>query len=421
MRTRHLTYAAVIAAAGVALAACGSSKSSTPPSGTATSGAGSTSAAAPSGTPIKIGNIGSYTGTQASSEAGAQKVIKAWAQSVNDSGGINGHPVDLIVKDLGNNLSGGLAAAKELVESDHVVAIVGEQDNADSTWAPYVASKGVPVIGGLSIDLPFVTNPDFFPSGSNIFALIYGQLVEAKKEGTKYAFLYCAESPQCASAVPLQTGLAHALGLQVAMSAKVAATAPDYTAVCQQLKNSGAQTYEIGSGSAIVVHIANACAAQGVTAKQVTVDGTVTPLFLKEPALDGTIAAEAVVPFVDTTTPGGQAYQALLAKYLPDLGDANGPNAMYAFVAGKIFEKAAGAVTGDVTSASLKTALYSFKDETFDGLTPPITYTQGKPTSVNCYFLLGVSGGKFTEPNGAKTQCAPDAVVSGVLQALAKS
>jgi branched-chain amino acid transport system substrate-binding protein len=94
---------------------------------------------------------------------------------------------------------------------------------------------------------------------------------------------------------------------------------------------------------------------------------------------------------------------------------------MYAFVAGKIFEKAAGAVTGDVTSASLKTALYSFKDETFDGLTPPITYTQGKPTSVNCYFLLGVSGGKFTEPNGAKTQCAPDAVVSGVLQALAKS
>lgn len=427
MHTRRSTYVGVAAAlVGATIAGCGSSKSSTPTTtpttgAAATSGGASTTGAAPSGTPIIIGNIGSYSGQQASSEAGAAKVIKAWAQSVNDNGGINGHPVQLIVKDLGSNLAGGLAAAKDLIENSHAVAIVGDQDNADTTWAAYVTGKGVPVIGGLPINIPFATSPDFYPSGANIFALIYGQLQLAKAQGTKYGFLYCAESPQCASSVPLVKGLAGVLGVTVAVSAKVAATAPDYTAVCQQLKDSGASTYEVGSGSAIVVRIAHECAAAGVTAKQVTVDGTITPSWLKEPALDGARAAEAVVPFSDTTTEGGQAYQALLAKYIPDLGEANGPNAMYAFVSGKMFEKAAAAVTGDVTAQSLTDALHSLKDETFGGLTAPETFTAGKPTLVNCYFTLGVDGGKFTEPNGTQTTCVPDAVVSGILAQLPKS
>lgn len=41
--------------------------------------------------------------------------------------------VKLIVKETGTSTSAGLLAGKDLIENDHVVAIVGEQGNADQT------------------------------------------------------------------------------------------------------------------------------------------------------------------------------------------------------------------------------------------------------------------------------------------------
>src|SRR5258708_30790171 len=64
--------------------------------------------------PIVIGNVGSYSGVEASSEAAAPIVLKAWSSWVNAHGGLNGHPVKLIVKDIGANPTGGLAAVKQM-------------------------------------------------------------------------------------------------------------------------------------------------------------------------------------------------------------------------------------------------------------------------------------------------------------------
>ncbi len=51
------------------------------------------------------------------------KVQQAWASWTNAHGGINGHPVKMIVKDDAPEPVGGAAVAKELVEQDHVMAI----------------------------------------------------------------------------------------------------------------------------------------------------------------------------------------------------------------------------------------------------------------------------------------------------------
>jgi branched-chain amino acid transport system substrate-binding protein len=410
---RSTAFGAAALALCLGAAACGSGSSS--------DGKAPTSKVTFTGDPIKIGTIGSYSGSQASSQAGAEKVLKAFVQSTNDAGGINGHRLDLVVKDIGDNVAGGLAAAKDLVEQEKVVAIVGESDNADTTWASYIAGTGVPVIGGLSINLPFVTNPDFFPAGTNVLALVYGMLVEAKKLGDKFGFLYCAESPQCASAVPLVQGIGQVLGLKVPVAIKVSGSAPDYTAVCQQLKDSGVQSYQVANGSAVVVRIATACAKAGVKAKTLNTDGAATMSWTREPALDGTLLSEAVFPFTSSGGAGPAAYQALLAKYLPDLGDLNGPNAAYSYVAGVLFSHAAKAAGDSVTPASLKKALYTIKNETLGGLTPPLTFVEGKPTAVNCYFVMGLNGGKYSGIGPGATTCAPDPLVSGILQQLAKS
>lgn len=409
MKVSHLLGATLTAALLLStVAACGSS----------TSEDDRNSATKLPGPAIKIGTVGAYSGAQASSEAGAEAVLKAWVKSVNETGGIKGHPVELVAKDIGDNPAAGLAAVKELVEQEKVVAIVGEEDNADSTWAKYVAGTGVPVIGGLSINIPFVTNPDFFPAGSNVFALLYGELLNAKKAGGKFGFLYCSESPQCASSVPLIQGLSQAVGVSVPVSAKVAGNAPDYTGVCQQLKDADVDAYTVASGAAVVARVVRECAAAGVKAQFLNTDGAATMAWLKEPALAGSLITEAVFPFTSDAGKGPKGYQNLLAKHLPDLGDKNGPNAAYAYVAAELFRKAAETATGDVTPASLKAALYTFKGETLGGLTPPLTFVKAKPTQVNCFFTMKLADGKFSDAGNGKTECAPDELIGGILSSL---
>lgn len=407
MRFRVLASLAAALGLVAAAAACSSSTKST----TGASPASSSSA------PILIGNIGSYTGPEAGSIGGAEQVIKAWADSVNAAGGIDGHDVKLIVLDDQDNATLAVTDAQQLV-ADKVVAIVGEESDDDSAWASIASKAGIPVIGGLSIDLPFITNSDFYAAGTNAIALSYGVLAEAKTFGSKFAILYCAEAPQCQQAVALNKGLGALEGVSVVYDASVSATAPDYTAVCEALKDSDAQSYEIADASPVVLRIADQCAQQGVTAKNVTEDGTITSNWIQDSTMDGVLSAETDFPFVDDSVPNSQAYQAAIAKYAPGLA-GNGPNASYAWVAGVLFQKAASEVSGPVTSQSIIAALDTMKGQTLGGIAPPLTFTAGQPAQVDCYFTLGISAGKFTEPHGLVTACAPSAIISAVLAKLA--
>jgi len=92
MRRTPLAAALVAVLAIGALAGCGDEKSSSASSGSGSSGSGVSSA--PKGEAINIGTIGSYSGAQAASLGKGPDVAKAWAKSVNDAGGINGHPVN---------------------------------------------------------------------------------------------------------------------------------------------------------------------------------------------------------------------------------------------------------------------------------------------------------------------------------------
>jgi branched-chain amino acid transport system substrate-binding protein len=408
MKVKGIVVAAVTALTALA-AGCASSGAAP------ASGSGSAAADA-----ITIGTIGSYTGAQASSIGAAKDAIEGWASYVNTHGGIDGHPVDLIVKDDAGNPALALAAAKTLVESDHVVAIVSDQSTVDSAWSQYVSTKGIPVIGGISLAPPNGTNPDFFPTGPNFVAMIYNVLVLARGIGPKVAYLYCAESPHCAQAVPLFQNLASSAGVHLVLSEKVSASAADYTAVCLALKNSGAQSYEVGAGSAEVVRVAAACALQGVTAKQVTSDGTMTDSWLSVPALNGARGAELAFPFFDNSTPATKQFRDVMAKYAHlQPGDLDG-NAAYAWTAGKLFEAAVenSGARGTVTPSSIKNGLYVLRGETLGGLTVPLTFSPGKPNVIDCGFTAGIDTGKFVAPHGLTPSCAPTATVSRILSAL---
>ncbi|MDV2476711.1 ABC transporter substrate-binding protein [Rhodococcus zopfii] len=101
--------------------------------------------------PIVVGTVCGCSGTSAPTHGRVDDVAEAWAASVNDSGGINGHPVKVIVKDIGQEPSKALAAVKSLVEEEGAIAIVGPITGTTGSWRQYVEEKGIPVVGGSAV------------------------------------------------------------------------------------------------------------------------------------------------------------------------------------------------------------------------------------------------------------------------------
>jgi branched-chain amino acid transport system substrate-binding protein len=91
-------------------------------------------AAGAAGGPIKIGLVCGCTGPLAAAVVDIPAIYKAWADSVNATGGINGHKIDVIYKDDASNPTTSNTIVHTFVETDHVVAIVDATNN-DAAWA----------------------------------------------------------------------------------------------------------------------------------------------------------------------------------------------------------------------------------------------------------------------------------------------
>jgi len=75
--------------------------------------------------PIKIGAIVSLTGTYAGLGDPEKKTIEMEVKRINDAGGINGRPVEVIFEDDATDEAKAVAAASKLIEQDGVIAIIG--------------------------------------------------------------------------------------------------------------------------------------------------------------------------------------------------------------------------------------------------------------------------------------------------------
>jgi branched-chain amino acid transport system substrate-binding protein len=138
-RRRTVVLAAVLTLAG-AVTGCssisnstGTSTSGTTPAGSATSSAssatvdtsqcGSKPGVKATGTPIALGAIA--TNQPGTSFTDIPNMAKAYFDCVNANGGINGHPIKYYIETEQTNPAQVAADARQLVQSDHVVGVVG--------------------------------------------------------------------------------------------------------------------------------------------------------------------------------------------------------------------------------------------------------------------------------------------------------
>jgi branched-chain amino acid transport system substrate-binding protein len=409
-RSAALRGACALAAATV-IAACSSTThtASSPASQAAT---GSATAQA-KGSPIKIGVVCTCSGPLASEGVDAPDIYKAWADTVNASGGINGHPIQVIIDDDAANPGTSQSDAQNLVRSDHVIALV-DMTNDDETWAAFVKSSNVPVIGINTSETPMFTNSDFYPQAQTEDAL-FPSIIDAAKTGgaTNLGLLYCAEAVQCQEGIaPLkQTG--QRLGLPVAYAAEISATAPNYTAQCVAAQQDHITALFVADIAAVAAKVAQNCSQQGYHPVYVIDGQSLSPSFTSTPGIqDNLIGPSPNVPFY-ADTPAMRAMNAAVNKYYPGLladGSKLTEYAIGAWPSGLLFEAAAkagglGANGSTPTSAQLISGLDSLKGETLGGFSPPLSFTSGQPHPADCWFTFALKNGKFSLPNGTSTTC----------------
>ncbi|MCD6360891.1 MAG: ABC transporter substrate-binding protein [Armatimonadetes bacterium] len=108
---------------------------------------GETAVTPPQGEPYKIGGIFALTGKAAALGQPEADTAKMIVEQINAEGGINGRPVEIIIRDTKGDETEGLAAAKELIENQKVLALVGPSRSGTTLGLiDYIEKAQVPLI-----------------------------------------------------------------------------------------------------------------------------------------------------------------------------------------------------------------------------------------------------------------------------------
>lgn len=110
---------------GLALWGCAKKPETEPVEPMNPEGVAGPQAGVPAGEPIKIGAIFSVTGPASPLGDPEKKTAKMLQEQINSSGGVLGRPIQVIVKDDKSEPNNAAIAAKDLIENEQVVAIIG--------------------------------------------------------------------------------------------------------------------------------------------------------------------------------------------------------------------------------------------------------------------------------------------------------
>ena len=387
-RSRLAGAAVAVIAVGGVLAGCSSSSSSS--SSSAATGATSSAAAAPSssgssaaatstsacgtkpgqaatGTPINLGSI--VTDQTGTSFADIANMANAYFTCVNANGGINGHPIKYYIEKEQTNASQIASLSKQLVQSDHVVGIVGNTSIIECTidhsyWEKlgyFIIDSGIaPECYSTSNSAAVNMGPRYSSDGAVQYALSQHPSKIVFDQANVPGTTYIAAGPNA-----------------IAAAAKVpitdmTATPPvaDANSVAISLVDAA------GKDGAVVLNFTppDALAILGA-AQKLNIEGNVklwacsTPCntdFLAKtlgPKWNGKIFVNAeLTPPDQTNTPTMNLYKAILSQYGSAVTGGIGSFSQMGFVEAELMVKALESVKGDYTVASVNAAIKNLKD-----------------------------------------------------------
>jgi branched-chain amino acid transport system substrate-binding protein len=368
------------AAAGSASAApsAGSAAAPAPGAGPA-QGNGNTDVGV-TATAIKVGHIGIYSGPVGYVGQNLSLAARATLQSINDSGGVNGRKLDVLVRDDGWDGTKGINAARDLVEREKVFAICCTQSvSTTDPLTAYADQQKVPNIGpdgwGLAQYGGQWTYPLGVPAASEARVLAKWQV---QTQGVKKAALLHLNTPTGQSFRDGYKEVLEKMGGKLEVVQAASFDDPGTTTLLARARAASVDTIAIYADSGIVARLMREAAGQNYKPPKGFAGSTfyyfnVTPE-LTGPAGEGLISSSHWTPH-DQDTPGLRRYRDVVTKYYPKIDHTAWT--VTSFVGANLFADTLKKLGFNVTRQRLKDALDTTSDYDL-GLGTKVSFRPGQ-------------------------------------------
>jgi branched-chain amino acid transport system substrate-binding protein len=400
----------VLAAVGlIAAAGCGSSSksgSSSPTTG------GSSTPSSGNGKTYTVGVLSDITGPGATNAFTIPKGVQAGIGRAAREG----YKIKYVVVDTGTSPTNALTGAQKLVEQDHVFAVIA---NSALTFAaaPYLKSKGIPVIGAAVDAGEWVTNPNMFSIiGTQDYNKVYSMFGQFFKGVgvTNLASLGYSISPSSSLSAKGAAASVEQYGIKVGyLNAQFPFGGTNTGPSVLAMKSAGVDGFSGAIETNTVFAIINDLRNAGVTVKSLMATGYGGDLVQGGP---GAVQSAQGVYFltsfqpVEMNTAATQQIQSDLKQYAgvttaPTFAEYQGYVSIDAFVQGL---KAAGA---NPTQASLINAMLGMTAYNGAGLWGDKTLSfamadRGKASGIqNCWWITQFQGTTFHLVSGMDPLC----------------
>jgi branched-chain amino acid transport system substrate-binding protein len=348
---------------------------------------------------IKVGHIGIYSGPVGSFGDDLSYAGRAKLQEINDSGGINGRKLDVLVRDDAWDGTKGMNAARDLVEREHIFAFCCIMSvNTSDPLTPYADEHKIPHIGADGWGEPQYKGAWTFPvSASAVTEAHMLAKYQAEKQGAKRVAVIYINNPTGRAYVKAYDEVIKKFGGEVVFSQPATFDDPGTTTFIAQARTQNIDTISTYLDPGIFTRLVREAAAQNYKPKNAFSGAAglyfqVTPNFTG-PNGEGTIAATHWVTN-DMDTPGYRAYKAVVEKYYPKIDHSTWTKG--GFVGASIFGNALKSLGLEVTRQRLKDTVDTLSNfET--GLGPNISFSPGHHRANKTIYLAQIqrSGDKF--------------------------
>ena len=346
--------AALAAALALTIAACGSS--------TETSGSGgSASPGAASGEPIKVGAVLSLTGTYAGLGEGEKNVIDMEVKRINDAGGINGRPLEIIIEDDATDEAKAAAAAAKLIEQDEVVALLGATGSGQTmAMRGDVDRAGIPQVsmaGATAITNP--VDPLVFSTPWSNLIVVPFTLQYLKDQGITKIGLISDSGGFGKDGQAVITEEAPNYGIEIVDDETFNPGDTDMSAQLTKIKNSGAEAIVMWTAGAEAATIVKNARDLGIDLPVIGSHGIARREFIEGAgeAAEGVVLPAGKILLPETYGEGTDAYTVatdFIDRYTAAYGEPPSTFAGYAYDALNLVVESAKRVQGDLTPEALR-------------------------------------------------------------------
>jgi len=367
--------AALAAALAVTLVGC---SAGTPNTGQ--SGAGKASAE-----PIKIGAIVSLTGTYAGLGDPEKKTIEMEVKRINEAGGVNGRPIEVIFEDDGTDEAKAVAAASKLIEQDKVVAIIGATGTGQSMAVrSEIDRAGIPQVsmaGGSAITAKL--DPLVFQTPWSNTLVVPFTMEYLKKQGITKIGLITDTGGFGKDGKAVVTAEAPKFGISVVSDQTFNAGDTDMTAQLTNIKNSGAQAVVMWTSGKEAATVVKNAKQLGITIPVYGSHGNARLEFIEGAgdAAEGFRFAAGKILLPESYGKDSAEYKTateFVDRYTTAYGSPPSTFAGHAYDALYLIVDAARAAGGDITPTAIREQLE--KTKAFSGIGGSFTFS---PTDHN--------------------------------------